>query len=270
MLTASPPIISPDTTTTHDTVLVTGASGGIGEQLARRFATRGSHLVLSARSASRLDALNTELTTAHPGSTVDVITADLSFPAGPAALVEHLTAAGITVDVLVNCAGIGSHGPFAAAEASAVSAQIQLNCTSLVELTSRLLPGMLTRGHGGILNIASTSAFQPTPTMAVYGATKAFVLSFTEALWVETRHTGVRVLAVCPGPTETGFFQATGQQFLRKGRQSAEEVATVAVHAFYTGHSPSVISGAANRLSATGYRILPRAVMARVAGARVQ
>lgn len=253
-----------------ETALVTGASGGIGEALARRLAARGTNLVLAARRVDRLQHLAAELAAAHPGARVDAVAADLSDPAAPAALVEHLAAAGITVDVLVNNAGIGSHGPFAAADTTAVTRQIQLNCTSLVELTSRLLPSMLTHRRGGILNVASTSAFQPTPTMAVYGATKAFVLSFTEALWVETRASGVRVLAVCPGPTDTGFFHATGQQFMTRGRQTPEQVAAVALHAFYTGHRPSVISGTANRLSATGYRVVPRALMARMAGARVR
>lgn len=256
--------------TTPDTALVTGASGGIGESLARQLAARGTHLVLAARSETRLTALAAELTAAHPGVRVDVVAADLADPAVPASLVDHLTAAGITVDVLVNNAGVGSHGPFAAADTTAMTRQIQLNCTSLVELTSRLLPAMIARGHGGILNVASTSAFQPTPTMAVYGATKAFVLSFTEALWVETGKSRVRVLAVCPGPTETGFFQATGQEFLAKGRQTPDQVAAVALRAFYTGRKPSVISGTANRLSATGYRVLPRTVMARMAGARIE
>ncbi len=246
--------------------LVTGASTGIGEHLAR-----GAHLVLAARSTATLEQLATDLRGTHPGTTVTVRTADLSEPAAPAALARELSDAGITIDLLVNNAGVGSYGPFAQDDPVAVAHQIQLNCGALVALTAQLLPGMLSRGHGGVLNVASTSAFQPTPLMAVYGATKAFVLSFTEALWVETRGTGVQVLALCPGPTSTQFFHTANpnDSFLTRGRQSPQQVAAVALSALQAGRGPTVISGTANQLSATGYRLLPRAVMARLAGRRM-
>jgi short-subunit dehydrogenase len=132
-------------------------------------------------------------------------------------------AAGVTVDLLVNNAGFASYGPFADEDPDRLAREIQLNCSALVALTARLLPPMLARGRGGVLNVASTAGFQPVPTMAVYGASKAFVLSFTEALWAETRASGVRVLALCPGPTQTRFFETAGngKEFLTRGRRGA-------------------------------------------------
>jgi len=253
------------------TALVTGASGGIGEQFARQLAAHGASLALAARSTDRLYALAAELRQAHPAASINVITCDLSDPGGPQQLVDDLTAAGTTIDLLVNNAGIGSYGRFASSDTAAAAAQIQLNCTSLVALTSRLLPAMLSRGRGGVINVASTSAFQPVPRMAVYGATKAFVLSFPEALWVETKDTGVHVLALCPGPTSTAFFDTASpdQAFLTRGRQSPQQVVTLALRAFRAGRGPTVISGTANRLSSSGYRLLPRAAIARIAGARM-
>lgn len=257
-------------TNTYQTALVTGASGGIGEQFARQLAARGTGLVLAARSETRLRALAADLRSTHPGPPVDVAVADLSHPGAADALVEHLDSTGVAVDLLVNNAGVGHHGDFLTEDTDAVTRMIQLNCTSLVALTSRLLPGMVSRGRGGIINVSSTSAFQPVPTMAVYAATKAFVLSFTEALWVETRGSGVHVLALCPGSTETGFFEAAGTEFLRRGRQTPAEVAAFGLRSLDARHGPTVVSGAANRLSSMGYRVLPRPVMARMAGFRIR
>lgn len=253
------------------TALVTGASGGIGEQFARQLAARGASLVLTARSTDKLQGLASELRQAHPRAAITVLTADLSDPGAPAKLAADLTAAGTTVDLLVNNAGIGSYGLFAGEDTDAVVGQVQLNCVSVAALTSLLLPGMLTRGRGGVINVSSTSAFQPIPTMAVYGASKAFVLSFTEAVWVETRGTGVHVLALCPGPTSTPFFDTASpdQAFLTRGRQSPHQVVALALRTFQSGRGPTVISGNANRLSSMGYRVLPRAIMARMAGNRM-
>ncbi len=256
----------------HSTALVTGASSGIGEQFARQLAARGVNLVLVARSEQRLRALAEELETAHPGVSVTVMTADLSAPGAPGDLAGKLAAAGVTVDLLVNNAGFASYGPFADEDPDRLAGEIQLNCSALVALTARLLPPMLAHGRGGVLNVASTAGFQPVPTMAVYGASKAFVLSFTEALWAETRASGVRVLALCPGPTQTRFFETAGggKEFLTRGRQTPERVAAVALRAFESGRGPSVISGTSNRLLSSGYRFFPRSVMARMAQRNVR
>ena len=252
------------------TALVTGASSGIGEQLAIQLAARGHNLVLSARSEDRLQSLAQKLRSAHPGIEVDVIAADLAVPGGAKGLVSDLASRGTRVDVLVNNAGFGSHNAVADEDPDNVVREIQLNCSSLVELTTRLLPEMVQRGQGGVLNVASTAGFQPIATMAVYAATKAFVLSFTEALWAETRKTGVRAMALCPGATETAFFDATGRDFLTSGRQSPEQVAEIGLNYFFNGSGPSVIPGTANKIKAHGYRIAPRAVMATVAGLMVR
>lgn len=252
------------------TTLVTGASSGIGEQFALQLGRRGHNLVLTARSEDRLHTLARQLRSDYPSIEVEVIAADLAEPGSGAALNAELTVRGVEVDVLINNAGFGSHNPVAAEDPDNLAREIQLNCSSLVDLTARLLPAMLERDRGGVLNVASTAAFQPLATMAVYAATKAFVLSFTEALWAETRTTGVRVMALCPGATETGFFEATGKEFLTSGRQSADRVAEFGLRAFFNGNAPTVIPGMANNLAATGYRFLPRAVMARFAGSRVR
>ena len=252
------------------TTLVTGASSGIGEQFALKLGRRGHNLVLTARSENRLHDLAARLRAENPGIDVEVIAADLAQPGSAAALTAEVAARGVEVDVLINTAGFGSHNPVAEEDPGNVAREIQLNCSSLVELTVRLLPAMLTRDRGGVLNVASTAAFQPLASMAVYGASKAFVLSFTEALWAETRTTGVRVMALCPGATETGFFDAAGKEFLTQGRQSADHVAEFGLRAFFNGRAPSVIPGVANKLGATGYRFVPRAMLARFAGARVR
>ncbi len=200
------------------TALVTGGSNGIGEQLARQLADRGAHLVLAARRTDRLAALKADIGRAHPDLTVTVIGVDLAAADAALALADQVTEAGIVIDLLVNNAGVGSHDQFVDEDRNALARQIQLNVGSLVALTSQFLPGMISRHAGGVINVASTAAFQPVPTMAVYGATKAFVLSFTEALWGETRGTGVRVLTLCPGATETAFFDTTGKSILTSSR----------------------------------------------------
>ncbi len=246
--------------------LVTGASGGIGEQFARQLAGREVNLVLVARREERLSALAHELEGAHPGLSATVVAADLSTGDAPAAVADELERSGITVDLLINNAGVGSLRPFVDEDRDAVLRAIQLNCVSLVALTSRLLPGMLTRNRGGVINVASTAAFQPIPTMAVYAASKAFVLSFTEALWGETKDSAVRVLALCPGPTETQFFETASaeQRFLTRGRQPPDRVAAGALRAYETDRGPLFIPGNANRVLASAYRFLPRRVMVRV------
>lgn len=254
------------------TALITGASGGIGEQFARQLAVRGVNLVLVARREQRLQALAAELEESHPGLSTTVIAADLSSSEAPRDILRRLEDRPLTVDLLINNAGVGSLDRFVDEDLDAVLREIQLNCVSLVSLTGRLLPGMVARGHGGVINVASTAAFQPIPTMAVYGASKAFVLSFSEALWAETKRSGVRVLALCPGPTDTEFFAtaAAEKQFLTRGRQTPAEVAAAGLRAYESGRLPSVIPGTANRMLASGYRFFPRSVMVRMAERNVR
>lgn len=256
--------------TTGMTALITGASSGIGEQFAVQLAKRGMNLVLAARSEDKMQELAARLRTANPGIEVSVIGVDLAVPQGPKELTDRLAADGVRVDVLINNAGFGSHDLLVDEDPDNLAREIQLNCSSLVTLTARLLPAMVERGRGGVLNVASTAGFQPIPTMAVYGATKAFVLSFTEALWSETRKTGVRVVALCPGPTETAFFDTTGREFMTSGRQTAEEVAAVGLKAFFDGSGATVIPGTVNRLMAAGSRLAPRSIVVRAAEIRVR
>ena len=248
----------PAATALAGTALITGASGGIGEEFARQLAARGVNLVLVARRAGTLHELRAALLDRHPGLIVDVIPADLSQPGSAAEVAGQIHAAGRRIDVLINNAGVASHGPFADQDLQRLAGQIQLNVGSLTDLTARFLPPMLRARHGVVINVASTAAFQPVPTMAVYAATKAFVRSFTEALWHETRGSGVRVLTLCPGATETGFFTAASQQpFMTRGRQTPQQVVTTALAA--TGKtSPTVVSGRVNRLSSISSRFLPK------------
>lgn len=246
-----------------DTALITGSSGGIGEEFAVQFARRQVNLVLVARRADKLAELKDRLLVLSPGIEVDVISADLSVPGSAVELAAKVDALGRRIDILVNNAGVGLHGDFNDQEVAANSAQVQLNCATLVELTALFLPAMTRAGHGLVLNVASTAAFQPTPGMAVYGATKAFVLSFTEALWQETKTTGVRVLALCPGATETEFFSRTGEEFLTSGRQTSQQVVDTAMKAIDKS-TPTIVSGWRNVLLASGYRVTPRRVMLQV------
>jgi short-subunit dehydrogenase len=244
----------------NDTALITGASGGIGEEFAIELANRGANLVLVARRADKLAQLHDRLVAKHPEATVDVIAEDLSVPGSGAELENKVRDLGRTIDVLVNNAGVGLHSKFVDQAPEPNAAQIQLNCGTLVDLTARYLPSMVSRGHGVVINVASTASFQPTPGMAVYGATKAFVLSYSEALWQECRGTGVKVLALCPGATETEFFARAGEEFLTDGRQTAQEVVTTALSALDKS-SPTVVSGWKNALLASGYRVTPRRLM---------
>ena len=179
----------------NDTALITGSSGGIGEEFAHQLAQRRANLVLVARRLDKLEELRATLLARHPDIQVDVIAADLSVPGSGAKLAEQV--GDRRIDVLINNAGVGLHGDFVDQDPDGNAAQIQLNCGTLVDLTARFLPAMTRARHGVIINVASTAAFQPTPSMAVYGATKAFVLSFTEALWQETKgNRGARARAV--------------------------------------------------------------------------
>lgn len=248
--------------------LVTGASSGIGEAFARALAARGMHLLLTARRRERLQALADELAARH-GVETRALPADLAAAAGVEALIADVGAAQVPVHLLVNNAGFGSYGRFETLPPEREQAQVQVNCASLVRLAHAFLPAMQQRGAGAVVNLASTAAFQPTPGMAVYGATKAFVLHFSEALWAENRARGVRVLALCPGGTRTEFFAALNdpsmQHHLPQARMmSAERVVAQALRALERGRSYKV-NGALNYLGAVSTRLGPRALVARVA-----
>jgi len=250
-----------------ETVLITGASSGIGRELARLFARDGADLVLIARSEGRLRDLAGELAATY-GVTAQVVPADLSRPASPGEIAEALTQRQIQVDVLVNNAGFGAHGPIAAIGAGRQLDMIEVNVAALTQLTALLLPGMLERRRGAILNVASTAAFQPGPYQAVYCATKAYVLSFTEALAEEIRGSGVRVSCLAPGATDTGFAAEAGTQgtrLFRRGVMDAGRVARAGHDGMRRGRT-LVIPGLRNRVLAFSVRLAPRTLATRVAG----
>jgi uncharacterized protein len=245
--------------TPKQTALITGASGGIGYELAKLFAADGYNLVLVARSADKLNNLAADLAQTY-GSSVTVLAKDLSDPAASAEIWADLQARGLTVDVLINNAGFGAHGLFAQSDLAEQLQMIHLNIISLTHLTRLLLPGMLERGFGRILNVASTGAFAPGPLMAVYCATKAYVLSFSEALSEEMRGTGVSVTALCPGVTRTGFqarAQVGNMRLLQGPAMTAAEVAKMGYKSLAQKQAVRV-TGFANQLLVFGLRFTPR------------
>jgi short-subunit dehydrogenase len=249
------------------TALVTGASSGIGLELARVFAATGHDLVLSARSEGKLAALADELRAAH-GVEARVVVADLGRPEGAGRLFEAVEAAGVPVDVLVNNAGVGLHGPFAGTSLSRELEMIQLNVTSLTELTKRFLPGMLARKRGRILNVASTAGFVPGPFMAVYYATKAYVISLSVALREELSGTGVTVTVLAPGATRTAFEATAGtgetKLFRQPGVMTARDVAEAGLQGTLAGKD-IVVPGAWNRVQAAASGLAPRWLTAKIA-----
>ena len=242
--------------------LVTGASSGIGEVFARQLAERGANLVLAARSQDKLDALAQELQERF-GTSVEVRACDLSEPGAGAALAARLAERDVRIDVLINAAGFGLFGQLHEADPARTSQQVRLNVDALTELTCALLPQMRARNRGAIVNVASTAAFQPVPYMAVYGATKAYVLSFTEALWAETRGTGVLVTALCPGATDTPFFDTASEHASIGHRMSPEHVVAAALSALERRRC-SVTPGLRNRLLAGAPRLTPRQTVVRI------
>lgn len=245
--------------------LITGASAGLGAEFARQCAARGEALVLVARRRDRLEALASEL-----GGDVHVIAADLSEPGAAARLMAEVERLGLTVDTLVNNAGFGLVGRFAELPRDRQREMIDLNVGTLTELAHLVLPAMLERGRGGILNVASTAAFQPGPYFAVYFATKAYVLSFTEALHQELKGSGVKVSALCPGPTATEFGGVAGFKSARFNRFAADAPSVVCAGlAGLDRNKAVVIPGAMNKLTAQSSRLIPRAAMRRIV-ARLQ
>lgn len=250
-----------------ETVLVTGASSGIGLELARCFAADKSNLILVARSRDALEKLAAELQQQH-GITAHVLIADLSKPESAQNLFNEVKGRGLTVDVLVNNAGFGLHGEFNELPLARQLEIIHVNITALVELTGLFLPPMIQRARGGILNVGSVAGFLPGPHMAVYYASKAFVLSFSEGLHEELRGTGVTVTNLCPGPTESNFFKVARRHHVRKAqakKMSAAEVARIGHADFRKGIHISV-PGAANKFLALAPKFLTRSAVRRLVG----
>jgi uncharacterized protein len=238
------------------TAVVTGASSGLGRALAELLANRGEHVVAVARSADAIAEL------ASSSSRIEGIVADLSSPAGRDALADAVD----VVDILVNNAGFGAAGHFADAKREVTDRMVEINVAALTDLTARWLPGMVARGAGRVVNVASTAAFQPGPMMAVYFATKAFVLSFTEGIAEELRGTGVTATAFCPGPFTSGFQEVAGIQESRlvRGRlPSSEDMALACIAAMDRGVVVAV-PGALNRAGAIAPRFAPRVLVRRM------
>jgi short-subunit dehydrogenase len=245
--------------------LITGASSGIGRELATLFARDGYDLILVARDRAALARIGDELTHVH-GVTVDVITRDLSRPDAAVEVYRELKRRSIKIDALVNNAGFGTYGPFADGDAATEGEMLQLNIVALTQLTRLFLKDMLAKGEGRILNVASTAAFQPGPLMAVYYASKAYVLSFSEALANELRDFGVTVSALCPGPTQTGFRRRARMEDSRlfeSGVMDATTVAAIGYRGLTRGRTV-IIPGMKNRLLALAVRFAPRRLVTSV------
>lgn len=245
------------------TVLITGASSGLGAEFARRLAESGANLLLTARSRDKLDALAKSLAEKHKGE-ARVFVADLGAPQGPRELFDEIAGAGIDVDIVINNAGFGKWGHFESFDRATYESMCNLNMNAVVALTRLFLPGMLARKAGGFLNVASTAAFQSVPYFAVYSATKAFVLSFSEALSEEYRDRGIQITCLCPGATETNFHRVSQVDRKKLSKmESAEKVVRAGLRAFLAGR-PAVISGAMNYILANSSRLMPRAVVSKV------
>jgi short-subunit dehydrogenase len=248
------------------TALITGASAGLGREYARLFAKDGHDLVLVARRRERLDELARELAAAQ-GTTCMVIAADLAAPSAGQQVADQVQSAGRSIDFLVNNAGFGRRGPFAQSDVRLQLEMIDVNMRALVDLTHRFLPGMLERKQGRILNIASIAGFVPGPFMATYYASKAFVVSFTEALASELHGTGVTATASCPGPTATEFADVAGSGKSNLFRRPVADAASVARHGYRAMLAGTVVAipGLKNKLSVQSVRIAPRAVVRAIA-----
>ncbi len=248
-----------------NTTLITGASSGIGEVFARKLAARGRNVLLVARSEEKLITLCNELGRSN-SIRAQHVTMDLSQTESPARLFEEAEKRGLTVDMLINNAGFGSFGDFTKLELERELNMIDLNVRSLVDLTYRFLVPMRQRKQGAIINVASTAGFQAVPFMSTYAATKAFVLSFSEALWEENRPHGIKVMALCPGVTDTNFFEAArGQKPPARVAQTPEDVVETALRGLARGKS-HIISGWSNRAMTEAERLAPRDLVTRIAG----
>lgn len=245
---------------TQQTTIITGASSGIGAAFARALASRGSNLVLVARRLDRLQALAAELEGAY-GITATPIALDLGSPTAARQLGAALDERGITVTSLINNAGFGTFGSFVDEDPTRLAQEIAVDVSTPVQLSAEFLPRFIAARGGYLINVASMAAYTPTPRMAVYGAAKAFVLSFTESLWAETRGTGVPVFALSPGATSTEFNAVVGTEDATAGaamRTPDDVVATALAHLDSRSPGPSVIDGTANRFGATLIRFASR------------
>ena len=238
--------------------VVTGASSGLGAIFAEQLAQRGLSLVLTGRDQARLSAVAQRVGQIAPNVDVELVVGDLSTDSGVDAVVACMN--GRVIDVLVNNAGFGTYGLFSKLDAGREHELLAVNVDALVRLTHAVLPGMLARGRGGILNVASSIAFQPGPYQATYGASKAFVLSLSQALWAETRGSGVTVTALCPGPTRTGFVDALGSDVshtaVYRRLAAPEPVVAAGLRALERGRAV-VVPGWRYRVMATGGRLVP-------------
>lgn len=253
------------------TALITGASGGIGESFARLLAARDIDVILVARTEQKLEALAQELRAAH-GVQATVIAQDLTVQGAAERIETQVNSQGLSVDFLINNAGFASYGEFHTLPLQHELDMIQVNIAALTDLTHRFLPGMVERRRGRVLNVASTAAFIPGPLMAVYYASKAYVLSFSEALNEELRGSGVNVTALCPGPVETGFQERAqmqdskliaGNSPMLAPMMSADAVAAEGMKAMFAGQAVRVV-GVMNKLQTLTPRFLPRSVMPRI------
>ena len=243
--------------------LITGASAGIGAAFARRLARDGHNLVLVARREDRLRALADELSAAH-GTTSLVVPQDLGAPDAPRRVFAATEAAGVAVDLLVNNAGYGAYGLFLEQDLDRQLAMIDVNCRALVGLSHLYAQPMKARRRGGILHLSSVVAFHPCPYMATYGATKGFILLFSEALWAELSHFDVAVTALCPGLTQTEFLEVSGLHKKQHGIETADVVVERGLAAL-AARRPSVISGWFNAARCQLPRLGPRWFTARLA-----
>ncbi len=249
------------------TALITGASGGIGKCFAQKLAAKNTNLVIVARSEDKLNALAQELQQQYKIN-IEVIVKDLSQTSAPQEVFDAVQAKGLSVDILINNAGFGDYGEFVQTDCDRQIQMIQLNNIAVVALTHKFLPQMRERGSGSIINVSSIAAYQPLPYVSVYAATKAFVRSFSEALWAENRQYGVRVLVVSPGPTETNFFEeANFPPALARNAKSMstpEEVVDEAMKALENGNAAVVVGGIASKFITGLSSVIPRETLLNV------
>lgn len=247
------------------TTLLTGASGGIGEAFAHRLARLGSNLVLVARSQPKLETLADRL---RDGFDIEVrvVPADLSQPEGIATIRDALAAEDLAIDLLINNAGFGTSGPFVETDGEREHEQVMVNVVAVLDLCHLIAPGMVRRGRGAIINVASTAAFQPMPYMATYAASKAFVLSFSQALHEELKDAGVRVLGLCPGPTATHWFEISGatklEELSGKIMRTPADVVETALRAVDEDRA-WVVDGRVSSIMARAQRLLPPTLIAK-------
>lgn len=253
------------------TALVTGGSSGIGFEIAKLLLKKKAVVVLVASDKIKLERAATELA-ADGGTKPLYIAKDLSDPQAPQALFDELAARKISVDFLVNNAGFGTYGPFHTTDLQKTQKMIDVNVKALVALTRLFLPGMIVRGFGRVLNVASTASFQPVPIESVYASSKAFVLSFSESVNEELKGSGVGVTCLCPGPTQTAFFERGSfreSAVVRKVKMTADKVAAVGLDAL-AKRKPLVIAGFTNKLGAFLTRLAPRKFVVKIARKMVE